>query len=239
MLARVRTVDRELDSVLVIQRSPNDTWFDQALNVASLAERLTKRISVAALALAIPLHLYVDPAGGTTIAVVAVLAFTASLVCARRWPRTPTVVTAAAAVVPVVLAALIHTAALNIFYTVILAALFAALLPTLDFNGWQLPSTWKLPIGIWALTLSLGWPVMILREAGLRLGTLRDIGALDSWALLTTPQVESWILYVVITQLAGVLWLDWICHAGFGSRDSGLESDPGSRISDPILGLWI
>src|ERR671936_2286550 len=98
MLARVRTVDRELDSVLVIQRSPNDACFDQALNVASLAERLTKRISVAALALAIPLHLYVDPAGRVTIPIVAALAFTASLMCARRWPRTPTVVTGAATV---------------------------------------------------------------------------------------------------------------------------------------------
>ena len=85
---------------------------------------------------------------------------------------------------------------------------------------------------------------MIVREAGLRPGTLRDTGALDSWALLTTPQVESWILYVVITQLVALLWLDWLYLPGSGIRD------PGSEIPNPLdfargksrippIGLWL
>jgi O-antigen ligase len=79
---------------------------------------------------------------------------------------------------------------------------------------------------------------MIVREAGLRLGTLRDPGALDSWALLTTPQVESWILYVVVTQLVALVWLEWLFV-------NLAASDPGSRIPDPghipapAHGLWI
>ena len=205
----------------------------------SFAERLTKQIGVAAVALAIPLHLYVDPVAGLTVRTTAAVAFAVTLVCAKRWRRTPTVVTAMAAVAPVVLAAFTRTAALNVFYTVILAAVFAALLPTMRLNGWDVPGRWRLPIGIWALTLSLGWPVMIIREAGLRLGTLRDVGALDSWALLTTPQVESWILFAVITQLVGVLWFDWIYAAGFGSDPGCRIPDPGSRIPDPVQGLWL
>jgi O-antigen ligase/polysaccharide polymerase Wzy-like membrane protein len=192
------------------------------------AERLSKQITVGALAVAIPLHLYIDPVAGFTVRAAAAVAFAASSFSTKRWPRTPAVVATAAAVAPVALAALTGTAALNVFYTVILSALFGALLPTLPRNGWRLPLSWRLPIVAWALTLSFGWPVMIVREAGLRLGTLRDTGTLDSWALLTTPQVESWILYVAITQLAGVVWLDWL----FGP---GAEE----RTRNPVHGLWI
>ncbi len=97
---------------------------------ASLLDRLSKRITIAAIALAIPLHLYVDPATGWTLRGIAALAFGAGLVCARRWPSpTPGVATAAATVLPVLLATLVHVAALNVFYTVILAGLFGSLLP--------------------------------------------------------------------------------------------------------------
>jgi hypothetical protein len=196
--------------------------------ISADAERLSKQITVGALAVAIPLHLYIDPVAGFTVRAAAAVAFAASSFSTKRWPRTPAIVATAAAIAPVGLAALTGTAALNVFYTVILAALFGALLPTLPRDGWRLPATWRLPIVAWALTLSFGWPVMIVREAGLRLGTLRDIGTLDSWALLTTPQVESWILYVAITQLAGVVWLDWL----FGP---GAEE----RTRNPVHGLWI
>ena len=207
------------------------------------AERLSKQITVGALAVAIPLHLYIDPVAGFTVRAAAAVAFAVSSFSTKRWSRTPAIVATAAAIAPVFLAALTGTAALNVFYTVILAALFGALLPTLPLNGWRLPSSWRLPIVAWALTLSFGWPVMIVREAGLRLGTLRDTGTLDSWALLTTPQVESWILYVAITQLAGVVWLDWLFGPGSGIRDPGSESTalsrPDVRIPNPVHGLWI
>jgi O-antigen ligase/polysaccharide polymerase Wzy-like membrane protein len=200
--------------------------------ISAGAERLSKQITIGALAAAIPLHLYIDPVAGFTVRAAAAVAFAGSSFSTRRWPQTPAIVATTAAIAPVVLAGLTGTAALNVFYTVVLAALFGALLPTLPRNGWRLPSPWRWPIAAWALTLSFGWPVMIVREAGLRLGTLRDTGTLDSWALLTTPQVESWILYVAITQLAGILWLDWL----FGSADL---SNPESRIPNPVDGLWI
>src|SRR5581483_375527 len=67
-------------------------------------------------------------------------------------------------------------------------------------------------------------------EAGLRLGTLRDTGALDSWALLSTPQVESWILYAAITQLVALLWLDATYAA---------SADGDARVHPGVHGLWI
>src|SRR5712691_9666075 len=210
---------------------------------ASLLDRLSKRITIAAIALAIPLHLYVDPATGWTLRGIAALAFGAGLVCGRRWPSpTPGVATAAATVLPVLLATLVHVAALNVFYTVILAGLFGSLLPQISLDGWKLPAWWRVLLGTWALTISLAFPVMIVREAGLRLGTLRDTGALDSWALLTTPQVESWILYVVITQLVALLWLDYL-YANANLEPSNPESPStslgASRIPNPAHGLWL
>jgi len=89
--------------------------------VPSIAERLSKRAVIVALACAIPLHLYVDPVSGLAVRAAAALAFGVSLFCAKRWARTPVLVSAAAAIAPVVLAAITGTAALNVFYTVILA----------------------------------------------------------------------------------------------------------------------
>ncbi|HEY6223589.1 MAG TPA: O-antigen ligase family protein, partial [Gemmatimonadales bacterium] len=170
----------------------------------------------------------------------AVAAFAASWMSARRWPSiAPAVVLAVLPLGPALLTMIFRVAALNVFYTLLLAAVLGSLLPRLPFDRWALPRWWAILLGTWALTLALGWPVMIVREAGLRLGTLRDVGALDSWAYLTTPQVESWILYVAITQLVGVLFLDWLFATGFGTRDSGFASDPGSRIPDPVHGLWL
>src|SRR6476646_1800327 len=251
MLAGVRTARRQLDGLVVVERRADDAGADQALStiaageapltslmVPSVGERLSKRAVIMALACAIPLHLYIDPVAGLAVRTAAALAFAVSLFCAKRWSRTPLLVSAAAAIAPVVLAAITGTAALNVFNTVILAAVFAALLPTLSFDRWWLQPSWRLPIVAWALTLAFGWPIMIVREAGLRLGTLRDTGTLDSWALLTTPQVESWILYVAITQLTGILWLDWLFGPGFGIQDSGFEpaegANPEPRAPNPV-----
>src|SRR5678815_1015741 len=219
MLARVCTAHYQLDHSLVVERRADDARIDQAPSMMGLnAERLSKQIVLAALAVAIPLHLFIDPVAGLSIRAAAAIAFAVSAFAARRWPLTPAIVATAAAIAPVGLAALNGMVALNVFYTVILAGLFGALLPTLHRDGWRLPPSWRFPIVAWALTLAFGWPVMIVREAGLRLGTLRDTGTLDSWALLTTPQVESWILYVAITQLAAVVWLDWLFGPGVETR---------------------
>jgi hypothetical protein len=194
-------------------------------------ERLTKVATIAAVGLAIPLHLFVDPADGWPIGVLAIAMFSGAFLGARRWPSAaPAVAMGVLPLGPALLTGLLHVAALNVFYTVLLAAVFGSLLPRIPRDRWALPRWWALLLGTWALTVALGWPVMIIREAGLRLGTLRDVGALDTWAMLTTPQVESWILYVVITQLVGVLWLDWL----FAN-----QPDPGSRIPDPVKGLLI
>ena len=211
-----------------------------AYATASFAERATKVIVLVAICAAIPLHLVVDPAGGWAIRILTIALAIIGWLAARRWPNaTPTAMTILLPLGPAVLTALLHVAALNVFYTALLTGLFASLLPRIPLDRWALPPYWRLLLGIWGLTLALGWPVMIVREAGLRLGTLRDPGTLDSWALLTTPQVESWILYVVVTQLVALVWLEWVYVWGSGIRDQGSGTldprvlDPRSPIPDP------
>src|SRR5258706_9256917 len=202
-------------------------------------EAATKRVVLASTVAAIPLHLIVDPAAGSMVRWLTAVAFTGGLAAARRWPTmAPAVVTTMIPLGPAFLTAGLGVAALNVFYTVLLAGLLGALLPRLPLDRWMFPSAWRLLLGTWALTLALGWPVIILREAGFRLVTLRDTGALDSWALLTTPQVESWILYVVITQLVALLWFEWLFVSGLGTGDSGLAA-PDSQALAPVHGLWI
>ena len=210
----------------------------EASGAPSLVERASKLMVVVAICAVIPLHLFVDTAGGWPIRTLALAMAIAGFACARRWPTaTPAAMLILLILGPALLTAILRVAALNVFYTALLTGLFASLLPRIRLDRWTLPPSWRLLLGIWGLTLALGWPVMIVREAGVRLGTLRDTGALDSWTLLTTPQVESWILYVVITQLVALVWLDWL-FANLEPRN--LEPpDPGSRIPDPVHALWI
>ena len=198
---------------------------------ASLVERASKPIVVLSVCAAIVLHLVVDPADPwpvrTLTIVIAIIGFAAG----RRWPTaTPAAMMILLMLGPALLTAILGVAALNVFYTALLTGLLASLLPRIPFDRWALPSTWRLLLGIWGLTLALGWPVMIVREAGVRLGTLRDTGALDSWTLLTTPQVESFILYVAIMQLVALLWLDWL----FANREPANPEPPA-----PVHALWI
>ena len=206
-------------------------------------ERLSKTATLAAVALALPLHLWVDPAVGWTLRVVAAIGFIAGIVCSRRWKSTMVAaVTGAGTIVPALLAASVHVAAINAFYTVWLAALFGALLPLTPRDRWELPRPWRIPLGVWALTLSLAWPVLIVREAGLRLGALRDTGALASWADLNTPQVESWILHVALAQLVALLWLESLYIESAMDRLKRAPTYVGSRPSEPpraVHGLWV
>jgi O-antigen ligase len=173
-------------------------------------ERASKIATLAAIAIALPLQLWVDPASGLTVWILAVVGFGVTLFCGQLWEApTATVVVAVGIVLPAILTAVLHVAALNAFYSVWLAAVVALVVPLTSGTGWPLPRDWRIPIGVWALMLALSWPVMIARETHVRLGTLRDAGALDSWANLNVPQVESWILHVVVAQLVALLWLEW------------------------------
>jgi O-antigen ligase len=111
-----------------------------------------------------------------------------------------------------------------------MAGLAGFLVRVAPWSRWSLPSLWSIPLGGWALVLSLGWPVVVLREAGFDLHALQDNSAINSWSMLPAPQVVAWTLHVVGTQLLGLLWLEWVHRA--------LIADP-TRLPRPVDGLWV
>jgi hypothetical protein len=95
--------------------------------------------------------------------------------------------------------------------------------------GWSLPPLWRLLLGGWALVLALASPIVVARELGFEWQTLRDDAAVNSWAMLTAGRVVAWSLYVVQTQLLGLLWFDWLW--GRFARDA--------TVPRPVHALWI
>jgi hypothetical protein len=91
-----------------------------------------------------------------------------------------------------------------------MAGLAGALLRAGVRPRWHLPPLWRLLLGGWALVLTCAWPLVVARELGFDWHTMQDDAAVNSWAMLTAARVVGWSLYVVQTQLLGLLWFDWL-----------------------------
>jgi hypothetical protein len=108
-----------------------------------------------------------------------------------------------------------------------MAGLAGSLLRTTQWSRWTMPFPWNVLIGGWTLALSLSWPVLVAREVGFRLSGFQDVGAINSWSLMSAPQAAVWILYVVLAQLIGALWFEW-------------AREKAAQVQSPVLlnGLW-
>jgi len=111
-----------------------------------------------------------------------------------------------------------------------MAGMTGALLRTMSWSTWELPPGWRPLASGSALAISLVWPVMIAREAGFSIAGLSDIGAIVTAAQLSAPQVIGWTLHVALTQLLGLLWLDWLCGWMIRQPD---------RVPPVAHGLWV
>jgi hypothetical protein len=99
-----------------------------------------------------------------------------------------------------------------------MAGLAGALLSAAPRPVWSLPPAWRLLLGAWALVLTCAWPIVAARELAFSWHTFADEGAVNSWAMLTAARTVAWSLYVVQTQLLGLLWFDWVARAA-GDRE--------------------
>ena len=108
-----------------------------------------------------------------------------------------------------------------------MAGLAGSLLRTTRWSRWTIPSPWNVLVGGWTLALSLSWPVLVAREIGFRASGFQDLGAINSWALLSAPQAAVWILYIVLAQLIGALWFE-----------RAREKTGELRSPIPLNGLW-
>ncbi|MDA1185959.1 MAG: hypothetical protein O2930_15115, partial [Acidobacteria bacterium] len=112
-----------------------------------------------------------------------------------------------------------------------LAAVVGGLLPSIHVTRWKLPPAWRVLLGGWALTLSLAWPIVVAREVGFDPRVWADTATINSWAGMSASEVSGWVMYVVLIQLTGLLWLDAIMPRLRAWSESGL---PGF-----VHALWV
>ena len=101
----------------------------------------------------------------------------------------------------------------SVYYgTIWLAALLGAIVPASVRHGWRFPARWKAPLVLWALTIALTWPVVVMREFDFRPRLLLNAYHLSRWDIeALRPIAIVWICDVASTLGMGLLWFDWLC----------------------------
>ncbi|HEV8319787.1 MAG TPA: O-antigen ligase family protein [Vicinamibacterales bacterium] len=191
-------------------------------------ERLSKAATIVSVLLIVALQLGVHPDLTWGLRGLCAVAFVAGWIGGRS-PTTHAVWVIAAPLAPATLGLLSGREG-PVVDLVWMIGLTGSLVRSLSWSTWTFPATWRVLLGGWALALSLAWPVLVAREIGFDVRVLHDTGAINSWAFLSAPQVVAWTAYVVLTQLLGVLWLDYIMVR--------FTEAPG-RLPRAAHGLWI
>jgi O-antigen ligase len=96
------------------------------------------------------------------------------------------------------------------YYAIWLAALSGSMIPRDVTSGWAFPRRWAAPLVLWALTIAIVWPIIVLREVDFVPALL---GRGDLWLARSTvspPVATTWILNVVSIAMTGLLLLDWM-----------------------------
>lgn len=101
----------------------------------------------------------------------------------------------------------------SVYYgTIWLAALLGAMVPASGRRGWAFPARWKAPLVLWALTIALTWPVVVMREFDFTPRLLLNAYHLNRWDIeALRPLAIAWICDVASTLGMGFLWFDWLC----------------------------
>ncbi|MGE0593338.1 MAG: O-antigen ligase family protein [Vicinamibacterales bacterium] len=197
----------------------------------SAVERFGKAAAVLSIPAAAALQLVVTPEAGWLVRLLGTLACAGGWLSSRYWPTAvPALLVALAPLGPALLLAA-GAQPSPVVDTIWLAGLAGALLPQVSWRRWALPGWWPVLLGGWSLTLALGWPVMVARESGFALDRLRDVAAINSWAGLSAPHVIGWTLHVVLVQLVGLIWLEWLFAR---LRTTGANGTPA-----PVHALWV
>ncbi|MGE5243995.1 MAG: O-antigen ligase family protein [Betaproteobacteria bacterium] len=84
-----------------------------------------------------------------------------------------------------------------------MAALLGALAPRAVHSGWGVPPRWRPALILWALTIALAWPLIVMRE----------IDFYPPMLARMSPVAVVWILNVAAILGLGILWFDWLFTA--------------------------
>jgi hypothetical protein len=197
---------------------------------AAALERLSKTAALLSALLIVALQIAVHPDGTATIRALAALALIAGWLGAQFSRQSIHAFWLLVAPLAPAVLRIVTQREGPILDLIWMAGLTGTLLRSVSWSGWALPTGWRVLVGGWALTLSLAWPVIVLREISFDPRLLRDMGAVNSWAQLAAPQVVAWTLHVGLTQLLGLVWLDWLVGR--------LTAEP-ERTPRAVHALWI
>jgi hypothetical protein len=194
-------------------------------------EAISKIAAVASVLLILGLQITVHPGVSWPLRVFLAGAFTGGWILGRVSVGVALVAVAGFAPVLPTAISLLSGGADPVVQSVWLAAVVGALLPSMFLTRWNLPTTWLVLLGGWALTLSLAWPIVVAREVGFDVRAFGDTATINSWAGLSASDVSGWVMYVVLIQLTGLLWLDAIMPR--------LRTWSGRGLPAVVQGLWI
>jgi hypothetical protein len=91
-----------------------------------------------------------------------------------------------------------------------MAAILGAMAPRSAWSQWAVPRPWKAPLILWALTVSLAWPVVVLREMDFVLATLDELHMANSVSGSFPQEAATVVLNTAATLGIGILWFDWL-----------------------------
>ncbi len=174
-------------------------------------ERLTKLLLVAWVAAALAFEARLLSGGWPHLPLLMAAGILGIAVASALWARAVAVVLLPAYFVQVLVRYAVGGPPYAPHEVVWLALLFGAMVPDLLRTPWHIPARWRGALVAGALIVAVSSPIIILREADFTPGLLL---AREQWNLvadLWPSLLASWIAFVSLTLVLGVLWYDWLC----------------------------
>jgi hypothetical protein len=177
-------------------------------DTTSLARAVRLGLAISAVA-AIALQTYLGARRWPDLIPLNATLFVFAVVSARWAPRLACwAVLLPAYVFPVVLLSLMHGYD-QALWSVWTSLLLGYIIGRAPFAGWALPPSWRLPLGLWGLSVAVTWPIVVWREMDFTLAQLDPHTTTSVTGVGISPAVESvWIAHVAATHLIGILWID-------------------------------
>lgn len=98
-----------------------------------------------------------------------------------------------------------------------LAGVLGVVLAGSDVRRWYVPTAWKVPIALWALTVALSWPVVVLRELDFAPGLTLSLRLAGNGVGTPHTVTVGMSLFFPILFIVGFLWVDDLFYR-FGHR---------------------
>jgi len=174
-------------------------------------EAVSRLLVLVSAVVAVGLQAVLVRRGWPDLPMVLLLGVAITFVAARRWPGILHGGLAAFGYVAAGVWLLTTGQFYGSYLVVWMGALLAGMLPGATLR-WSIPAPWKLPLLAWALLLAVSWPLIVLRESDFMPALLGNYRVPNTGVGVSPSEVAIGVLNVVLVQLVGILWFDWLCR---------------------------